>query len=250
MVKRILITGATRGIGRATAQAAMEQGLAVIIHGRNQHRLNQVQQALLTRYQHGECRVLCCDVTDRAAVSQACRQLPPVDYLVNNAGTVADAWWMKMTANQWDTVIATNLTGVFNVTRAVVPRMRAGGAIIMMTSQGGLLGNPGQANYAATKGALVSLTYTLARELARYHLRVNAVAPAARTDMTRPVIAHLRDRNGGQLPAEWQLGSAAAVGRFIVTRVLPAPQTGCVFAINGNQVGSWTPPQYHAGFPK
>ena len=120
----------------------------------------------------------------------------------------------------------------------------------MMTSQGGLLGNPGQANYAATKGALVSLTYTLARELARYHLRVNAVAPAARTDMTRPVIAHLRDRNGGQLPAEWQLGSAAAVGRFIVTRVLPAPQTGCVFAINGNQVGYWTPPQYHAGFPK
>lgn len=250
MVKRILITGATRGIGRATAQAAMAQGLAVVLHGRNQHRLNQVRQTLLARYPHGDCRMLCCDVTDRAAVSQACCKLLSVDYLVNNAGTVADAWWTKMTARQWDNVIATNLTGVFNVTRAVVPKMRPGGAIIMMTSQGGLLGNPGQANYAATKGALVSLTYTLARELARFHLRVNAVAPAARTDMTRPVMAYLRERNGGQLPVEWQLGTAAAVGRFIVKQVLPTPQTGCVFAVNGAQVGYWTPPQYHDGFPE
>ncbi|MFK5676462.1 SDR family NAD(P)-dependent oxidoreductase [Ligilactobacillus sp. LYQ60] len=250
MVKRILVTGATRGIGRATAQAAMKQGLAVILHGRNRHRLNQVRQTLLAHYPHGECRVLCCDVVDRSAVGKACRHLPPVDYLVNNAGTVADAWWTKMTARQWDTVIATNLTGVFNITRAVVPKMRAGGAIIMMTSQGGLLGNPGQANYAATKGALVSLTYTLARELTRYHLRVNAVAPAARTDMTRPVMAHLRERYGGHLPAEWHLGSATAVGQFIVTQVLSTPQTGCVFAVNGSQVGYWTPPQYHDGFPQ
>ena len=108
----------------------------------------------------------------------------------------------------WDDVISTNLTGVFNVTHALINKLNPGGQLIMMTSKSALFGNFGQTNYSAAKAGVIALTKTLAQELKKLNLRVNCVSPAAKTDMTLPILEKLEEHYGHELPKEWQLGSS------------------------------------------
>lgn len=243
--KTILITGATRGIGWDIARLAAQAQYHVILNGRSQEQLDLRVKLLRINYPDAQIEGVVFDVTDRAAIAQAALSVGPIDILVNNAGIALDNWWVKMSSNDWDDVIATNLTGVFNVTHFLTDNIKDGGQIVMMTSRSAMLGNMGQANYAASKAGLIALTKTLAQELKRRDIRVNCLSPAAMTDMTVPAMEKVKQRYDGKLPEEWQIGSSKQVAAFVVNHLLHTDQTGQVYAVNGDEIGYWDEPTYH-----
>jgi len=189
--KTALVTGASRGIGRAAALALARAGAAVVI--------NYVQNAQEARFvleeierTGGKAVVLQADVTDYQAcenmVQSALDHFQRIDILINNAGITRDNLLVRMKQAEWRDVLETNLTGVFNCTRAVIKpllKQKSGGRIINITSVAGLYGNSGQANYAAAKGGVIAFTRTLAKELGSRNITVNAVAPGViDTEMT------------------------------------------------------------------
>src|SRR6185295_7768111 len=188
--KVVLVTGGAAGIGRATARRFARDGSRVAVWDvkvADQHALvSELAEA------GGEGSFQTVDVTDAAAVEQAVAAIMErwgrIDVLVNNAGILRDHQLIKwkdgqklaeMTEKDFDAVVSVNLKGVFLCTRAVVPRMIAGGGGVVLNASSivGLYGNFGQTNYAATKAGVVNMTKTWARELGRYNIRVNAVAP-------------------------------------------------------------------------
>jgi 3-oxoacyl-[acyl-carrier protein] reductase len=189
--KVCLVTGAGRGIGRAVvARLAREGARAVIACDVSSEGFPELERS------QDSVRVRQLDVTDAAAVALAVAEISAelgcIDVLVNNAGITRDALLQKMTDEQWAAVLAVNLTGVFFVTRAVAPGMmaRRSGSIVNLASIVALDGNVGQSNYAASKGGVIALTRTWAREFARKgaQVRVNAVAPGfIRTPMTEKI---------------------------------------------------------------
>ena len=243
--KTILITGATRGIGWDIARLAAKAHYHVILNGRNQEQLDLRVKLLRINYPDAQIEGVVFDVTDRAAIAKAALSVGPIDILVNNAGIALDNWWVKMSLSDWDDVIATNLTGVFNVTHFLTDNIKDGGQIVMMTSRSAMLGNMGQANYAASKAGLIALTKTLAQELKRRDIRVNCLSPAAMTDMTVPAMEKVKQRYDGKLPEEWQIGSSKQVADFVVNHLLHTDQTGQVYAVNGDEIGFWDEPTYH-----
>jgi NAD(P)-dependent dehydrogenase (short-subunit alcohol dehydrogenase family) len=172
-----IVTGGSRGIGRAIADALHDAGAEV-------HVFDVSEPA--AGFPHAFVAV---DITDAKAVDAAVAALPSTPtLLVNNAGITRDRSLAKMSDGEWAAVIATNLTGAFNMIRAVAPRMAAkgGGRIVNITSINGLRGKFGQANYAAAKAGLIGLTKTAAREFGRKGITVNAVAPGmVMTEMAR-----------------------------------------------------------------
>ncbi|MGD1147556.1 MAG: 3-oxoacyl-ACP reductase FabG [Thermoanaerobaculaceae bacterium] len=188
--KVVIVTGAAAGIGRATASRFAREGARVAAWDVSDARADELLKELQAA--GGEALFSKVNVADAASVASATETVVArwgrIDVLVNNAGIVRDAQLVKykdgavvstMTDDAWDAVIAVNLKGVFLCTRAVVPHMiKAGGGVILnATSVVGLYGNFGQTNYSATKGGLITMTKTWARELGRYKIRVNAVAP-------------------------------------------------------------------------
>ena len=177
----VLVTGASRGVGRAIAAAFGARG-AVVFVGYNQRRDGADETVAQIEAAGGAGEALALDVRDRqaaeAAVERAVQQRGAVDVLVNNAGVVRDDHVSLMEAAAWDEVLAVNLSGVFNCSRAALqPMMAAGrGVIVNVASVAGLHASPGQANYAASKGGVVALTRTMAAEVAKRGVRVNAVA--------------------------------------------------------------------------
>ncbi|NRN89958.1 SDR family NAD(P)-dependent oxidoreductase [Lactobacillus helveticus] len=239
--KTILITGATRGIGWSLAQQAAQQNYRVILTGRNSNLVQQRKEQLLQKFPASQVQSIVLDVCNRRMIKSVAQNLGKIDVLINNAGIIADDWWVNLSCQDWDRVIATNLTGAFNVTHYLSSHLKPGGQIIMLTSQSALLGNPGQSNYAASKAGVIGLTKTLAVELKRFSLKVNCVAPAAITDMTRPVIEKIKQKHHGKLPAEWQLGSSQTVATFIINHVLNSEKNGMIYAVNGAKIGYWEP---------
>ncbi|HEV7663372.1 MAG TPA: SDR family NAD(P)-dependent oxidoreductase [Chloroflexota bacterium] len=174
--KRALITGGTSGIGETTAELFVQQGARVAIVGRDRQRGESLQRSLGVDF-------IACDVSQPAAVSemvdQAMQRLGAIDVLFNNAGIINFGSVVTADVDEWDTLMSTNVRGVFLVSRAVLPHMiRAGrGSIINMGSNLGLVGTRGAAAYAASKGAIVQLTRAMALDHAAEGVRVNCVCP-------------------------------------------------------------------------
>lgn len=188
--KTAVVTGGSRGIGRAIAVALAAEGAKVaVIYAGNAAAAEETLS--LIKEQGGEAVAMQCDVADDAAVSDMINavkeQFGSVDILVNNAGITRDGLLMRMKEGDWQTVLDTNLTGVFHCTKAVTKLMmkQRSGAIINITSVVGQTGNAGQANYAAAKAGMIGFTKSVAKELASRGIRINAVAPGCiDTDMT------------------------------------------------------------------
>lgn len=185
------VTGAGQGIGAAVAEAYGAQGAKVAVVDLRIATAEKVAAGI--RERGGQAQAFACDVSDRqqvdAAVKQVNEAFGPVEILVNNAGVTRTAMLHRMTTPQWDEVIAVHLTGSFNCLQAVVNGMmeRKQGWIINVTSTAGILGTLGQINYGSAKAGLLGFTKSAAKELARYNIVVNAVAPGAATPMTETI---------------------------------------------------------------
>lgn len=185
-----VVTGAGRGIGHAIAVRLANEGARVASVSRTEANAQKTADEINTS-RADAAKAYAVDVADHAAVQKAAAQILEdfgrVDILVNNAGVTRDGLSMRMSLDDWDTVLNTNLRGAFSFTQALMRPMikQRSGRIINISSISGLIGNAGQANYAASKAGLIGLTKTLARELASRGITVNAVAPGLiETDMT------------------------------------------------------------------
>ncbi len=189
MKPRALVTGASRGIGAAIAEALAEAGHPVVINYRsNEDAAREVKRAI--EEAGGEATLARFDVADAAAAAAAIDALladgPPIGVLVNNAGVTRDGVFAMMPRNDWDAVLGTTLSGFYNVTKPVVADMirRRWGRVINIASISGLTGNRGQVNYSAAKAGLIGATRALAKEVAKRKITVNCVAPGLiETDM-------------------------------------------------------------------
>ena len=179
--KTALVTGASQGIGRAVALRLAGQGARLVLAARSADKLETLAEEI--RESGGEAHALRLDLAAPEGVAEAIAGLPEefsaVDVLVNNAGITRDALFARMKLEQWEEVLRTNLTGAYAVTHELVRGMmrRRGGRIIFVSSVVGLMGNAGQANYAASKAGLVGFAKSLARELGGRQITVNVVAP-------------------------------------------------------------------------
>ncbi|SDH50807.1 3-oxoacyl-[acyl-carrier-protein] reductase [Alteribacillus bidgolensis] len=179
--KTVVITGGARGIGAATAEKFLTEGANVVLVDLKQEEVDQTADSF-SAYE-GKVLGVEADVTKKDSAQKgiefAVKHFGTVDVLVNNAGITADAQLLKMEEDQWDNVINVNLKGVFLMTQAVAAQMKEqnSGVILNASSVVGLYGNFGQTNYAATKFGMNGMTKTWAKELGRYNIRVNSVAP-------------------------------------------------------------------------
>jgi 3-oxoacyl-[acyl-carrier protein] reductase len=184
--KTAFVTGSTRGIGHAIAQALHAAGAKVAVVGRDRARAEAVAAELGDRTAGVACDVAQADQVE-AAIAAAERALGPIDILVNNAGLTRDNILLRLTDADWNAVLDANLKGAFHTTRAVIKGMmkRRAGRIVNITSIVGLTGNKGQANYAASKAGLIGFTKSVAKEYASRGILANCVAPGfIETDMT------------------------------------------------------------------
>jgi NAD(P)-dependent dehydrogenase (short-subunit alcohol dehydrogenase family) len=193
--KVALVTGSTRGIGHAIATTFAAEGARVIVHGRREDEAKTVAESLPGAVGLGA------DMGDRDAVldlvQRAIQAFGPINVLVNNAGIAGRAAVTRITDQDWDQVIAVNLTAPMIAIRAVVPGMKnetGGGSIVNLISGAATTGSAGFASYAASKGGLLGLSMTLAVELSRFNIRVNSISPSAMTDMNRALPPDLQQQ--------------------------------------------------------
>lgn len=202
-----IVTGGARGLGQYVANVLAGAGAKVACVDVNAELLEQTVQGIASA--GGTAMALACDVTESSRVGEVVAEVVKtwgrVDILVNNAGITRDNIVVRMTDEQWDSVVSINLRGTFLFTRAVAKPMMKGrrGRIINIASISGLMGNPGQANYSASKSGVIGLTRTVAKELAGRNITANAVAPGfIATEMT----AKLGDDIVGQIKSQVPLG--------------------------------------------
>lgn len=234
-----MVTGASQGLGKTCAVRLAENGATVLCVARSAEKLastvTEIEQA------GGKAIAMPCDVADRAAVKQLFSdveaQHKKLDILLNNAGITRDTLLPRMTDEQWDDVIQTNLTSCFLFCRAASLMMMSAryGRIINMASVSGLIGNPGQTNYSASKAGMIGLTRSLSRELGKRKVTVNAVAPGfIESDMTEVLGEETLKQVKQRIPAN-RLGSADDVAAVVLFLASPAASyiTGQVLTVDG-----------------
>jgi 3-oxoacyl-[acyl-carrier protein] reductase len=235
----VLVTGASRGIGNAIALALAGAGAKVIGTSTTAEGAAALTTSFASHAYNGRGAVL--DVGDPASIDALLAQLDGADemptILVNNAAVTRDGLLLRMKQEDWDRVIATNLTSVFRLCKACLRRMmkERHGRIVNLTSIVGLTGNPGQANYAAAKAGILGFTKSLAKEVASRGITVNAIAPGfIDTDMTRALNEEQRTALLGQIPMG-RLGSGADIAAAVLFLVSPqaAYITGETLHVNG-----------------
>lgn len=204
--KVAIITGGTRGIGRGIAELFAEQGAKVIITGRSAQNSTAAEINSAINPDHA-VKYIGCDMADRTAISSliesVLKDYGRIDVLVNNAGITEDTLFIRMSDEQWNSVIDTNLNAVFHITQPVVKAMskQKSGSIINMSSVVGLHGNPAQVNYATTKAGLIGFTKSLAKEYGRRGIRVNAIAPGfISTEMTDKLPEEIQNKYKENIP--------------------------------------------------
>ena len=234
-----LVTGASRGIGQAIAKGLGTASATVIGTATSQSGADSISQFLADNSLKGKGLVL--NVSDKDSVADCIKQVGDEfgapDILVNNAGITKDTLLMAMKDEQWDSVIDTNLSSIFRMSKAVIRGMmkKRNGRIISISSVVGASGNPGQTNYAATKAGLVGFSKSLAREIGSRNITVNAVAPGfIDTDMTRELDEKQKTALLGQIPLG-RLGSADEIAATVVFLASPAAAyiTGETIHVNG-----------------
>ena len=237
--KVVFVTGSTRGIGLAIARAMHGAGAKVAIVGRDAERARVVAAELGERTTGVGCDVAVAEQVD-AALAAAEAALGPIDVLVNNAGLTRDNILVRLTDADWDAVLDANLKGAFHTTRTVIKGMmkRRSGRIINVTSIVGLVGNKGQANYAASKAGLIGLSKSVAKEYASRGVLVNCVAPGfIETDMTSglPDAAKATLLQGIALGRLGRPEDVAGAALFLASD-LAAYITGQVLVVDGGMV--------------
>lgn len=237
--QKALVTGATRGIGRAIAITLAANGASVACIGTNEAKLNETVEFI--RAAGGEADAYICNVTDAAAVNATCDTVIEkwgfIDILVNNAGITRDKLLMQLEDDDWDAVLNTNLKGTFLFTRALSRLMisKRRGRIINIASVSGLMGNPGQANYSASKAGVIGFTATVAKEIAKRGVTCNAVAPGfTQTDMTAALGEVGLDIAKQQIPMK-KVGQPQDIANAVLFFASPAAAyiTGQVLAVDG-----------------
>jgi len=238
-----LVTGASRGIGRAIALALAGKGFRVVGTATSEAGAAAIGEALAA---HAGCRGIVLDVTDGdaagAAIDAVVRDSGALHVLVNNAGITRDTLSMRMKDDDWNAVLATNLTAVFRASRAALrPMMKQRyGRIVSITSVVGASGNPGQANYAAAKAGVAGMTRSLAREVGSRGITVNCVAPGfIETDMTRSLAEAQSAALLAQIPLG-RLGQASEVAHAVAFLASPEASyiTGTELHVNGGMLMS------------
>jgi 3-oxoacyl-[acyl-carrier protein] reductase len=201
-----IVTGAGRGIGHAIAVRLASEGARVAVVSRTEQNALKTAEEINAKFP-GLAKAYAVDVAQSAAVKKLGEQIitdfSRVDILVNNAGLTRDGLFMRMSETDWDVVLDTNLKGAFNFIQAIIRPMlkQRSGHIINISSVAGLMGNAGQANYAASKAGLIGLTKTIAREVASRGITCNAVAPGfVTTDMTDALPEALKTGVVAQIP--------------------------------------------------
>ena len=236
--KVALVTGASRGIGAAIAKTLARQGATVVAAARGSNAEATVADIVSLG---GKAEAASLDVTDSSTVdsvvSGALSRHQRIDILVNNAGITRDQLMMRMKRDEWDAVIATNLTAAYSCTQAVLRPMikQRGGRIVTISSVVGQMGNAGQVNYAASKAGLIGMAKALAREVASRGITVNVVAPGLiDTDMTRALGAGSSEQWTAQIPLG-RLGTPEDVANTVcfLASDEAAYITGQVIAVNG-----------------
>ena len=238
-----IVTGAGRGIGEAIARRLARDGARVACVSRTEANAARTAEAINAATPDA-ARPYAADVADRKAVAALCEKILAefgrVDILVNNAGLTRDGLAMRMSEEDWDIVIDTNLKGAFNFIQGVMRPMvkQRSGRIINIASVAGLTGNPGQANYSASKAGLIGLTKTLARELASRSITVNAVAPGfITTDMTTVLPDPVKNAVLGQIPLG-RFGDPEDIAAAVAFLSCPGAKyiTGQTLTVDGGMV--------------
>lgn len=234
--KNVFITGSTRGIGLAIAHKFASLGANIVLNGRS-----AISEELLAQFADYGVKVIGIsgDVSDNAdakrMVEEAIASLGSVDILVNNAGITKDGMAMRMSEADFEAVLKINLTGTFNMTQAVLKPMTKAraGAIINVSSVVGLIGNAGQANYAASKAGVIGFSKSIAREVAARNVRVNVIAPGfIDSDMTAVLSDKIKDSMTSQIPMK-RFGQADEIATAAAFLAQQEYMTGQVLAIDG-----------------
>ena len=241
--KVALVTGATRGIGKAIALELADNGYDIVLNYRNANdELKQTQKEIEEK--NVNCFLVYGDISKfedcENIAKQAMEEFGRIDVLVNNAGITRDGLIMRMKKEDFESVIDTNLTGTFNMTRNIVPFMikQKNGRIINLSSVVGITGNAGQTNYSASKAGVIGFTKSLAKEVASRNILVNAIAPGfIETDMTKVLSDNVKEAILNQIPLK-RMGEAKEVAKLVKFLVSDDSKyiTGQVINVDGGMV--------------